>query len=106
MKNLLRFVYFGEFGPTFKVRRTRVRRGAAEEAAPSHEEKLRGKVVTLFCWLLTFAFFICLGVIIYGWIIQRDVPEIIYVILSGAFGYIGGVVSVYFGLKQPAQNSP
>jgi len=103
MKNLLRFLYFGELGPTFKIRRTKLDRGEGD-VPPSHEERLKGKLVVLFCWVLTFAFFTCFAVIIYAWYTKRqDVPETIYVIMSGSFGYIGGVVSVYFGLKQSTQ---
>lgn len=99
MKNLLRFIFFGELGPTFRIRRTRVRHGEEEATPPSNEEKLKANVVMLFSWLLAIAFFVCLAVIIYAWQTDRQVPEIIYMILSGAFGYAGGVVSVYFGIK-------
>jgi hypothetical protein len=100
MKNLLRFVFFGELGPNFKIRVTKVRDTDTELVSPPQPEPLeKFKLVQLMSRILGLAFIVCLALSAFMALRGNPIPDLFIIVVSGVMGYFGGVISVYFGIR-------
>lgn len=100
MKTLLRFIFFGELGPNFKIRVTRVRDSDGELVSPPKPEPPeKFKLVQLMSRILGAAFIVCLVLSAVMAFKGNPIPDLFIIVVSGVMGYFGGVISVYFGIK-------
>jgi hypothetical protein len=91
-KAALRFAYTGRIGPEFKVRRVTVDKTGATEQA-------RATIVVLFSWVLSIVLLLCVVAEIIYPLLGKQPPEHLWTLGSLSLGYLGGILSAFFGLK-------
>jgi hypothetical protein len=100
MNELIRFLFKGEPGRTFTIRRTKLTRGSAESAQPPPAEDVRFKLVKVLSWILAAVLLICIIGVFSLLLLEKQIPDFIPPIITAIIGYFGGAISAFFGLKQ------
>lgn len=105
MKDLLRFLFLGEVGRVFHVRRVRVSRKKSGENPPSPPppptflDSTKSKLIVIVTWVLSLVLIVCvLGTFILP-ALGEEVPNSIPQVITGIIGYFGGVICAFFGVQ-------
>lgn len=102
MSDLLRFLFYGEAPPVFKIRRTKVRYSEKENVPPekpSDERQEKHKIIMIITWVLCLALIACLSAAFIQMYRDKPIPDFIILVIGGVIGYFGGAFSVYFGFQ-------
>jgi hypothetical protein len=109
VKDLFRFLFLGEVGRVFHIRRVRVPRKKGVNDPPSPpppkpklEESTKSKLLMIVTCVLSAVLIGCVIGAIALPAMGKEVPSFIPSTITGIIGYFGGAICAFFGLQPPA----